>query len=140
MGPVRVNPNEILTTFPLAAASVGNSACLAWVGTTKGTELFFDATVPDNTSTAITTAVNGQTLGDAFFNSTLQKICVQVQDGALLQTVEIIDEMGGVVMTLQGGARGGMSGAYSATFNLESLGLAINIGKGWSLKVSASSV
>lgn len=140
MGPVRVNPNEILTTFPLAAASVLNSACLAWVGTTKGTELFFDATVPDNTQTAITTAVNGQTLGDAFFNSTLQKICVQVQDGAVLQTVEIIDEMGGVVMTLQGGARGGMSGAYSATFNLEVLGLAINIGKGWKLAVNCSSV
>ena len=140
MGPVRINPNEILTTFPLAAAGVGNTACLAWVGTTKGTELFFDATLPDGVSTAVTTAVNGQTLGDAFFNSTLQKLCVQVQDGATLTSVEIIDEMGGVVMTLKGAPRGGSSGANSATFNLETLGLSINIGKGWSLKVKASSV
>lgn len=139
-GPVRVNPNEILTSFPLASAGVGNHAALAWVTTTKGTELFFDATVADNTSTAITTAVNGQSLGDAFFNSTLTKICVQVQDGATLSEVELVDEMGGVVMTLQGAKRGAMAGAMSNIYNLEVDGLAVSIGKGWSLKVKGSSV
>jgi len=139
-GPVRVNPNEILTAFPLATAGVGNFAALAWVTTSKGTELFFDATVADNSSTAITTAVNGQSLGDAFFNSTLSNICVQLQDGATLSTVELVDEMGGVVMTLQGGKRGSSSGSQSNIFNLDVSGLNVSIGKGWVLKVNGTSL
>ena len=37
--PVRVNPNDILTVYPLAVAGGTASNALAWVETTKGTEL-----------------------------------------------------------------------------------------------------
>ena len=39
IGPVRVNPNDILTVFPVPAAAGAASNVLAWVETTKGTEL-----------------------------------------------------------------------------------------------------
>jgi len=44
--------------------------------------------------------------------------------------------MGGVVKTLQGGYRGSSGGARSNTYNLYADGLGINVGKGWSLKVT----
>ena len=53
-----------------------------------------------------------------------------------MDKVEVIDEMGGCVKTLQGGYRGSSGGARSNTYNLYADGLGIGIGKGWSLKVT----
>ena len=99
--PVRVGPNDILTTFPVADAAPANSVALAWVTTSMATELF-TITAADGVDKEMLTAVNGQTIGDAFFNSTLQSITVQLQDGALLNNVSIVDNAGGVVMTIAG--------------------------------------
>ena len=133
---VRVNPNDILTVFPFPLnASANTSNVLAWVTTTKGVELM-TASPADSTATALVTAVNSQSAGDAFFNSTLQSIVVQVEDGAQLDNVEVIDEMGGVVMTIQGGYRGATGGARSNIYNLKADGLGITIGKGWTIKVT----
>lgn len=138
--PIRVNPNDIVSVYPLAVAGAGNSAALAWVWTSKGCELFAKATIPDGASTEIKSAVNEQTLGDMFFGSSLNTLCVQVQDGATLNFVEIIDEMGGVVMTLQGAKRGTNVGGTSNLFSLEAEGLVVPIGKGWTMKFNTSSV
>ena len=133
---IRVDPNDILTVFPQPLnAGANTSNVLAWVETTKGTELM-TASPADATATAMVTAINSQTLGDAFFNSRLMCIKVQVEDGAQLDNVQVIDEMGGVVKTIQGGYRGATGGARSNTYNLYADGLAIGIGKGWSLKVT----
>lgn len=137
---IRVNPNDIVSVFPLAVAGAGNSSALAWVWTSMGCELFAKGTIADAVSTEIKSAVNDQTLGDMFFNSRLNTICVQVQDGATLNFVEIIDEMGGVVMTLQGAKRGINVGGSSNLFNLEVDGLNIPVGKGWTMKFNTSSV
>jgi len=139
--PYSVNPNDILTTFPLAAAqSGGNVACLAWVTTTKGTELF-TATAADATATLMLTAVNAQSLGDAFFNSQILSIMIQTEDATRLNSVEIIDNLGGVQMTIQGNYRGasGVSGA-NAYNNLSCSGLSIPVGKGFSLRITATIV
>ena len=138
--PIRVRPNDIVSVYPLAPAAAGNAATLAWVYTSKGRELFANASVADATATEIKSAVNEQTLGDMFFGSRLNGLCVQTQDGAKLTNVEIIDEMGGVVMTLQGGGIRSTSAGASNLYNLEVMGLDVMIGKGWSMKITTSSV
>tara|TARA_R110002012_G_scaffold132390_2_gene285278 strand:+ start:1261 stop:1956 length:696 start_codon:yes stop_codon:yes gene_type:complete len=132
--PVRINPNDILTAFPLAKAASGTTASLAWVTTTKGVELFQGSSA-DNVSTSMTTAVNAQSLGDSFFNSTLQSIEVQCADDAQLDRIEIIDNMGGVVMTIQGGYRGTVGSSRSNYVNLSCGMLNIPIGKGFKLNI-----
>ena len=137
VSPVTVSPNDILTVYPLPVdATAQKSNVLAWVTTTKGVELFKAKGVADNTATAMNTAVNGQGLGDAFFNSTLQAITIQCEDGCTLDSIQIIDEMGGVVFTAQGNVRGATTpAAKSNEYNLSLPRLAIRIGKGWSFKV-----
>ena len=137
IAPVRVAPNDILTVYPLPVdGTAQKSNVLAWITTTKGTELFKGLAVADNTATALVTAVNSQGLGDAFFNSTLQSLSVQCEDGCTLDSIQIIDEMGGVVFTAQGNVRGATTpAAKSNEYNLDLPRLAINIGKGWSFKV-----
>lgn len=137
---IRVNPNDIVSVYPLPVAGAANSAAIAWLYTSNGAELFAKASIPDNTATEIKSAVNDQSLGDMFFGARLNTICVQVEDGASLNTVEIIDEMGGVVMTLQGGKRTTAAGGTSNTFNLEMTGLDVVVGKGWTMKFNTTKV
>jgi len=110
-GPVRVNPNDILTVYPIPS-SENHTNVLAWVETTKGTELMTAIDATADTAKELSTAVNGQTLGDAFFNSVLRS-----------------------VKALQGGYRGYTQGSRSNEYNLDASGIGIGIGKGWSLKV-----
>jgi len=139
LGPVRVSPNDILTVYPVPAAAGQASNVLAWVETTKGTELMKAVEADDGAAVPLTTAINNQTLGDAFFNSVLRSVKVQVQDGHSLTQVQVVDEMGGIVLTLQGGFRGASTGSRSNEYNLSASGLGIGIGKGWSLKVVCKS-
>lgn len=138
--PVRVNPNDILTVYPLPVDSTANETnALAWVTTTKGTELFKAQNVVDNSATAMKSAVNDLTLGDAFFNSRLVKVSIQLEDGARLDKLEIVDEMGGVVYTAQGNVRGVTPSARSNVYNLMVDGLNIAVGKGWTLRITTVS-
>ena len=140
ISPVTVSPNDILTVYPLPVdATPQKSNVLAWVETTKGTELMQTLGADDGAAVALTTAINNQTLGDAFFNSVLRSVKVQVQDGHSLTQVQVVDEMGGIVMTLQGGFRGASTSSQSNEYNLYTAGLGIGIGKGWSLKVVCKS-
>lgn len=138
--PVVVGQNDILTVFPQPAGGAGTTNSLAWIQTTKSTELFTATGATDLTATNMVSAVNSQSLGDLFFGSTLQRIWIQVQDGASLDKVEIVDEMGGVVMTLQGGKRGATGGSRSNEYNLYAVNLGVRIGKGWNIRTTASSV
>ena len=140
IAPVQVSPNDILTTYPVPISSVGTPNtvnALAWVGTSKGIELMQALAAPDGTATEMKTAINDQTIGDAFFNSTLTHICVQLDDGSQLDRVEVLDNLGGIQMTLQGGYRGATASSRSNHFNLEVRGLNVPIGKGFKLRVVA---
>jgi len=134
-----INPNDILTVYPLPVADPLTTNALAWIQTTKGVELFEAKAVPDATATELKTVVNEQTLGDSMFNSTLQSIHIQCEDGATLDSVEIIDNSGGTVLTLYGGVRGDTAGAMSLTYNLKADGLGVAIGKGYSMKITTTS-
>ena len=136
---VTVGQNDILTVFPTPAGGAGTTNSLAWIQTTKSTELFTATGATDLTATNMVSAVNSQSLGDLFFGSTLQRIWIQVQDGASLDKVEIVDEMGGVVMTLQGGKRGATGGSRSNLYNLYAINLGVRIGKGWNIRTTATS-
>ena len=139
IAPYTINPNDIISAYPLAidgAATKTNA--LAWVVTTKGVELFEAKGVANAVPTAMTTVVNAQSLGDSMFNSTLQSIHVQAEDGATVDSVEIIDNSGGTVLTLFGGTRGDSLGAMSLDYNLKADGMAVPIGKGFSLKITTT--
>ena len=135
--PIRVRPNDIVSVYPLAASGAGTSAALAWVYTSNGRELFSAVGIPNATATEIKSAVNTQSLGDMFFGSRLNGLCVQVEDSHKLTNAEIVDEMGGVVMTLQGSQRSQHAG-QSNVANLEVMGLNVPIGKGWKLRFTTT--
>ena len=61
----------------------------------------------------MTTAVNGQSLGDNAFGSVLTGISVQLEDDARLDSVTIIDNTGGTVATFNGSVRGATGGSMS---------------------------
>ena len=134
----RINPNDIISVYPQPVdGTAGTTNTLAWVQTSKGVELFSASSV-DAIATAMTTVVNSQSLGDSMFNSTLQSIHIQCEDGATLDQVEIIDNNGGTVWTAYGGVRGGSGGAMSLSYNLKVDALALPIGKGFSLKITTT--
>lgn len=135
--PYRINPNDILTVYPLAVDSTNNeSTVMAWIQTSKGVELYSAANIIGGVSTELKTVVNEQTLGDAAFNSILGSIHVQAEDGETVEKVELIDNSGGTVLTLYGSVRGTSAGALSLQYNLKADGLALPIGKGFSIKVT----
>ena len=137
--PYRISPNDIITVYPLPQDATPLSAnSVAWVQTTKGVELFSALGSMTGNATDMTTVVNGQSLGDSMFNSTLQSIHVQVEDGAALEKIEVIDNSGGTVLTILGGVRGASGGAMSLEYNLEANGLGLAVGKGFALKVTTT--
>jgi len=133
--PVEVSPNDILTTYPLPISTGVGCNSLAWVTTSKGTELFEALDTDDATATPMTTSINGQSLGDSFFNSTLHSISVSVEDGSNLIAIQIVDNAGGVVMTLNGNFRGAAGGSRSNLYNLDCSDLQVPIGKGFILNI-----
>ena len=135
--PVVVRPDDIISVYSKPAATGTACNVLAWISGTKGFALFA-APATNDTATALTTVVNGQTLGDNMFNSTVQRIWVAAQDGASVDKIEFIDEMGGVVQTIQGGDRGATASSRSNLYNLYAFNLAIPVGKGWTVKVTCS--
>ena len=140
IAPYTINPNDIMTIYSLPVDdTAGETNVLAWVETTKGVELFEAKGVADGTATAMKTVVNEQTLGDSQFNSTLRSIHVQAEDGATVNSVDILDNSGGVVITIFGSVRGDTLGAVSLEYNLKADGLAVPIGKGFSLRVNTTS-
>ena len=137
MPPTRITPTDILTVYaePIEAG-LGRANVLAWIDTTKGTELFGVGAVNDDTPTEMKSKINSMTLGDSFFNSTMRSITVQCEDGCTLDKVEILDAQGGVQWTAMGNVRGTGPASRSNEYNLMVDGMALNITKGYSIKVT----
>jgi hypothetical protein len=132
-----INPDEIIQYYIMPADATANqSNALAWVHTTKGTELYQAKDIADNTATAMTTSLQGQTLGDAAFNSTLTGFSIQAEQGARVVKVEFIDSAGGVVLTIDGNYRQPTDGGTSAYYNLEAKGLSLAVTKGFTMKIT----
>lgn len=126
---------------PVDSTSAKTNA-LAWINTTKGTELYQALAVADGTATAMTTSLQGQTFGDAAFNSTLTGLSICLEDGASLDKVEFIDSAGGVVLTIQGDDRipnGAAGGGTSAYYNLMVPNMGLQVTKGFAMKITTKS-
>lgn len=135
--PHSINPDEIIQYYVMPADATANqSNALAWVHTTKGTELYQAKDIADNTATAMTTSLQGQTLGDAAFNSTLTGFSIQAEEGARVVKVEFIDSAGGVVLTIDGNYRMPTAGGTSMYYNLKAEGLSLPITKGFTMKIT----
>ena len=137
MPPTRITPTDILTVYaePIEAGPA-RANVLAWIDTTKGTELFGVGAVNDDTPTEMKSKINSMTLGDSFFNSTMRSITVQCEDGCTLDKVEILDAQGGVQWTAMGNVRGTGPASRSNEYNLMVDGMALAITKGYSIKVT----
>jgi len=136
MPPTRINPTDILTVYALPVDATANqSNALAWITTTKGTELFKAVDIPDSTDTEMKSAINEMELGDSFFNSMMQSISVQVEDGATLVDVTIKDAQGGIQWVVQGNVRGASPASTSNHYNLDVTGMGLSIGKGYRIFV-----
>ena len=132
----RVSPNDILTVFPRKMPTLGNTRGMVWVTTTKGTELFiFDGA--NDTFINSSTAINNQSLGDAFFNSTLLSMKIQIVDTGILDRLQIVDNSGGIVMSIQGQGRSYVNGIDNYV-NAECSGLNVAIGKGFKLQLKSA--
>ena len=133
----RVMPNEIVQAYtqPLDATA-NQSNVLAWVHTSKGTELYEVKDVVDATATEIKSALQNQSLGDAGFNSTLTGLSFQVEDGGQLLMVQIFDSAGGIIWQQPGNVRMPSAGGTSAYYNFDAKGLGIPIGKGFTMKIT----
>ena len=137
MPPTRISPTDILTVYALPSAELlGTSNVLAWINTSKGTELFGVNDALNDTATEMKSVINSMTLGDSFFNSTMFSITIQCQDGATLDKVEILDAQGGVQWTALGNKRGTGPASRSNEYNLMVDGMGLSITKGYSIKVT----
>ena len=140
MPPTRINSTDILTVYAEPVDFIlGQSNVLAWIDTTKGTELFGVNSVIDDTPTEMKSKINSMTLGDSFFNSTMRSITIQCEDGAALDKVEILDAQGGVQWTAMGNVRGTGPASRSNEYNLMVDGMGLSITKGYSIKVTTVS-
>lgn len=138
-----IGPDDMIQVYSQPVAATDETNALAWVHTTKGVELYEALGVADNTATAMTTALQNQTFGDAAFNSTLTQISICLNDGANLDKVEFIDSAGGVVLTIQGDQRipnATTGGGTSAYYNLMVPGMGLQVTKGFSMKITVTPV
>ena len=135
-----VKPTDMLQVYPVrSAAAPSATEVLAWVYTSGGAvEPFGVTTSADDTLTAMTSLITGQTLGDYAFGKTLQRIEVQAEDGATINSLAVFDQTGGQVWTAYGGPRLPSAGATSAYTNGVYM-TSLPVQKGWTLKVAATS-
>jgi hypothetical protein len=128
-----------LLVYPRAdIATANDSEVLGWVVTSRGVEPFGCTTASDATMTDTASLISGLSLGDYAFGSTLQKVCFQVEDGASLVSIQILDATGGTVYSQTGNVRAPSAGSTSTQINIEA-NLNIPIQKGWKLQVAVTS-
>lgn len=140
IAPHRVMPNEIVQAYtqPVDATAAEVNA-IAWIHTTKGTELYQALAVEDATLTEMKTALQSQSIGDAAFNSNMTGISIQLEDGGKLVSMSLYDSAGGLIWNLPANYRMPSVGATSAYYNFKAEGLSIPIGKGFTFKITTKS-
>lgn len=137
--PVKLMSDDLLQIWPVEVdAGTNDTAILALVETTAGTLPFGVNTTADNTATEILELNTGQGIGDIFFGSTVLGFEIQLEDGAVLNKVTILDSQGGTVAAYYGTVRGATGGSKSNIYNLK-VKTNIPVQKGWKMYVYATS-
>jgi len=136
ISPYTIQKTDTLQVYPLTVDSTSEqSATLAWVTSDSGTELYTATDIPDNVATAVSSAVNNQGIGDSIFGQRLRALSVQVETGATLKEVQVVDNTGGTIFKAYGTVRGVTAGSRSNYYNIDLQKLQIPISKGFILKV-----
>jgi len=136
--PFRVKPTSLLQCYPRAVNAASNDTeVIGWVVTSSGPEPFGCSTTADNTDTAMTSVISGLTLGDYAFNTVLQRITLQAEDGATNLSISIKDQTGGTQFQSKGAPRA-QAGSISNYFNID-IPVSIKIQKGWQLYCAVTS-
>lgn len=139
VAPYTVKSTDLLQVYPRAVNGTANdSEVLGWVYTSRGIEPFGCTTSADGTLTDTASIISSLSLGDYAFGSTLQKVCFQVEDGASLVSIAIIDATGGTVYSQTGNVRAPSAGSTSTQLNIEAT-LNMPVQKGWKLQVAVTS-
>lgn len=131
--PLAVQPDMLFQIFSLAVDGTAQQTnSVAIVTSNRGQEAFFKTDVPDNTATEMVSVISGLGVGDLLFGATINRVCVQLENGASLTSITFIDASGGTQYTGYGSTRlpdaGGTSTMKNASFPL-----AIPVQKGWKL-------
>lgn len=136
IAPYTVAPTDLLQVFcKIINATSNDTEVMAWVTTSGGVESFQVTTAEDNTLTAMTNSITGQSLGDWSFGKTLTGIELACEDNAFCIEVAIIDQTGSKVWTGKGSTRLPTAGGSSLYTNFK-MPMGIPISKGYALQVS----
>ena len=126
--------------FPVPDSGSGSNA-IAWVTTPRGFESMVALNVVDATKTELKTTTNDQSIGDYAFNATMTGLCIQLTDQRTLESVEVIDQTGGVIWKAFGANRTPADGgSVNQLYNFDAKGLKIPILKGYTLKIKTIGV
>ena len=140
IAPHRVAPNEIVQAYTQPVdATAGQVNAIAWIHTTKGTELYQALAVEDAELTEMSTALQSQSIGDAAFNSNMTGISIQLENGGKLISLSLYDSAGGLIWNLPANYRMPTAGGTSLYYNFKAEGLSIPIGKGFTFKITTKS-
>ena len=136
----KVQPDDIINVYPVPDSGSGSNA-IAWVTTTRGFESMVALNVVDATTTELKTTTNDQSIGDYAFNATMTGLCIQLTDQRTLESVEVIDQTGGVIWKAFGAGRTPVDGgSINQLYNFDAKGLKIPILKGYTLKIKTVGV
>jgi hypothetical protein len=133
-----IKSTDMLQCYPVAVNSTANdSEVVAWIQSNAGVEPFGVTTTSDNSLTEMTSLITGQSLGDWAFGKQVQRVQVQVEDGATLNSVAVVDQTGGTIWQAYGSVRAPTAGGLSTHTNLDIM-TSLPIEKGYVIKVAAT--
>jgi hypothetical protein len=135
----QIKPTDLLQVYPRAVNGTSNdSEVLGWVMTQKGPEPFGCTTASDGTLTEVKSLISDLGLGDYAFGQKLISAQFQVEDGASLVSMAILDATGGTVFQQTGNVRAPSAGSTSTQVNISAM-LDIPVQKGWTMKIAVTS-
>ena len=80
--PFKILPTILFEVYPISVdATANDTACLGWITTETNAQPYGVTTSADNTLTAVTNPITGQTVGSDLFGKTITKIEFQCEDG-----------------------------------------------------------
>lgn len=134
--PYKLKSTDILQAFCKPTnATGGDSEVMAWIHTTGGVQSFSVTTTEDNTLTAMTNSVTGQSLGDWAFGKTITHIQIAVETGGFLVECAVLDQTGSKIWTGRGSNRLPTAGGKSTQVNFD-MPVSILVKKGYAIQIS----
>jgi hypothetical protein len=137
--PFKILPTTLFEVYPMAlAAGANDTACLGWISTGANAQPYGVTTTSDNTLTAVTNLITGQSVGSDLFGKTITKIEFQTEDGSSLVSLNYQQSDGANQWMATGNVRSPSAGSTSTIYNIYA-DVQILAGKGDNLQISVTS-